>query len=191
MLVRWRMVADVPVTTGPGPGLGVRDADGRPRRESRTSSRVVEPGLGLFRRRAAVAIASSVSLWPDPNRFHAWGQERDWDVRVILLASKRLSVCLIRIRRWNFYCASDRIIRSSSWIIYSSSPIICPFNSRRISRDPRRDCKIFLLISLLLIIYFSSSSCFSMTMWKVTTNYSIITKGDHDFEEVGKYQSSL
>lgn len=70
-LVRCRMVADVPVTTGPGPGLGVRDADGSPRRESRTSSRVVEPGLGLFRRRAAVAIASSVSLWPDPNRFHA------------------------------------------------------------------------------------------------------------------------
>lgn len=70
-LVRCRMLADAPVVTGPGPGLGVRDADGSPRRESRTSSRVVEPGLGLFRRRAAVAIASSVSLWPDPNRFHA------------------------------------------------------------------------------------------------------------------------
>lgn len=103
-LVRWRMVVDVPVTTGPGPGLGVRDADGRPRRESRTSSRVVEPGLGLFRRRAAVAIASSVSLWPDPNRFHAWGQERVWDVRVILLASIHCPSVLWCYKFTNLFC---------------------------------------------------------------------------------------
>ena len=64
-LVRWW--TDVEPETGPG--LGVREAEGRPRRESRTSSKVVEPGLGLFRRRAAVAMASSVSLCPDPNDF--------------------------------------------------------------------------------------------------------------------------
>lgn len=72
---------DVEVTTGPGPGLGVRDAGGSPRRESSTSSRVVEPGLGLFRRRAAVAIASSVSLWPDPDRFHAGVKKRQRGLR--------------------------------------------------------------------------------------------------------------
>ena len=76
-------MADVAVTTGPpGPGLGVRDAGGSPRRESSTSSRVVEPGLGLFRRRAAVAIASSVSLWPDPDhRYHAGVKKRQRGLR--------------------------------------------------------------------------------------------------------------
>lgn len=97
-LVRCRMVEDVPGTTGPGPGLGVRDADGSPRRESRTSSRVVEPGLGLFRRRAAVAIASSVSLWPDPNRFHA-GVKKETETSVSSSSNvPSLSVvCIVQI----------------------------------------------------------------------------------------------
>lgn len=127
------MVADVPVTTGPGPGLGVRDADGSPRRESRTSSRVVEPGLGLFRRRAAVAIASSVSLWPDPNRFHA-GVKKETETS----ASSSWPRTFVRFpTRVDRVVLSNRVSRSFAFASCGCRPFRCcvPSSNDRVDRS--------------------------------------------------------
>jgi len=117
----------VAVTTGPpGPGLGVRDAGGSPRRESSTSSKVVEPGLGLFRRRAAVAIASSVSLWPDPDhRFHAGVKKRQRGLRHPLgLESVHASV-RVRVRVCMCACVVARTSNCSP-VLTSTLPPLTP-----------------------------------------------------------------
>ena len=192
------MVADVPVTqTGPGPGLGVRDADGRPRRESRTSSRVVEPGLGLFRRRAAVAIASSVSLWPDPNRFHAWGQEQQAKrrVRVILLASKisyvRLSVCL-SLDRFVLSNPVESFVRSFvHFELSTNESVLYPFNFSDSRPNESRDLQLEMqrFIRCPMSNYFrnyATSFIDSSSRKELFIGYSTDTRRDHDSKESGK-----